>query len=278
MRKTFTSISQSNIALPHSRRNKLVEIGDAAPDFELYDHAGIKRSLSSFRGRKVMLSFDRFPACPTCTYSVERLQQQAAMLKKGGIVTLSIFGSITFENIAQYKSLVKHCGGGDDSFALIDDTGDVFTSFMEDRKSKRPRSTIHSAIAMATKQDTVAPAGRRRPADFLIDEEGVVVDLCRSDQSSDHLPFDRVEAFISEENRCRCNRKDCFVPRCRENYQEIMREAEKMIHRKSIAPPRAVRRLERQTGFRVSGEVSDVDSSIKSSLRSVLEKVKIDSN
>ena len=41
---------------------QLVSIGDVAPDFELLDQNGNKYKLSSFRGRRVLLSFYRFAA------------------------------------------------------------------------------------------------------------------------------------------------------------------------------------------------------------------------
>lgn len=52
---------------------------------------------------------------------------------------------------------------------------------------------------------------RQLPADFLINEDGVIVDLFRAKQMSDHMPFERVEAIIPEEKRCKCNKKDCIV-------------------------------------------------------------------
>lgn len=70
---------------------------------------------------------------------------------------------------------------------------------------------------------------RQLPADFLINEDGVIVDLFRAKQMSDHMPFERVEAIIPEEKRCKCNKKDCIVPRCRQSYEAIRREAEAMI-------------------------------------------------
>ena len=38
----------------------LLDVGDMAPDFELRDEKGVVHKLSSFRGRRVMLSFYRF--------------------------------------------------------------------------------------------------------------------------------------------------------------------------------------------------------------------------
>jgi peroxiredoxin len=39
---------------------KLLDVGDEAPDFELKDEAGNVHKLSSFRGRRVILSFYRY--------------------------------------------------------------------------------------------------------------------------------------------------------------------------------------------------------------------------
>lgn len=43
-------------------RKILLSVGDAAPDFELVDSKGFKHRLSSYRGRRVLLSFHRFAA------------------------------------------------------------------------------------------------------------------------------------------------------------------------------------------------------------------------
>ena len=59
------------------------------------------------------------------------------------------------------------------------------------------------------------------PADFLIDEEGVIVDLFRSTTMADHMTFDRIEAFIPEERQCKCYKLDCILPRCREKNEAI---------------------------------------------------------
>lgn len=43
-------------------KKRLVDIGDEAPDFELQDEEGSVHKLSSFRGRRVILSFFRYAA------------------------------------------------------------------------------------------------------------------------------------------------------------------------------------------------------------------------
>jgi peroxiredoxin Q/BCP len=39
------------------RKPAMLKVGDAAPEFELRDHTGTKRSLSDYRGKTVVLWF-----------------------------------------------------------------------------------------------------------------------------------------------------------------------------------------------------------------------------
>eukprot|EP00984_Skeletonema_dohrnii_P016984 scaffold7652_cov195-Skeletonema_dohrnii-CCMP3373.AAC.1 len=57
-------------------------VGDEAPDFELRDEEGNVYKLSSFRGRRVILSFFRYASCPVCLYNVDRLRQRAGCCKR----------------------------------------------------------------------------------------------------------------------------------------------------------------------------------------------------
>ncbi len=68
------------------------------------------------------------------------------------------------------------------------------------------------------------------PADFLIDENGIIVDLFRAKEIYDSMPFERIETFIPKEKRCKCNKKDCISIRCRENYEQIRKDAESMLY------------------------------------------------
>jgi len=68
------------------------------------------------------------------------------------------------------------------------------------------------------------------PADFLIDENGIIVDVHRSKKTQDYIGFERIEAFIPKEKRCSCNKKDCISPACRETYAQIRKDAEAMLY------------------------------------------------
>lgn len=161
------------------------------------------------------------------------------MFEKADIVTLCIFKS-TPQNIAKYSSTCKtpNC------MALSDRKGDVFKSYTVKKSTRAAISgSVHllknyrkykqvidvGAALKETRGGTCLSQLAQLPADFMIDEEGIIVDLCRYEKMNDCMPFDRLERFIPKEKRCNCNKQDCIVPRCRENYEEIKRESERML-------------------------------------------------
>jgi len=213
----------------------LLSVGDEAPDFELFGIDGKKHQLSSFRGRRVLLSFFRYAACPICLYSVDRMKQQNDLLTRADIVTICVYRS-TPKNIEKFAS--KHMS--DDFVALSDKKGGVYISF----QVKRSFPAVLRSTGLGLKNlkqllpymrvdntDFVGNGQHNQlPADFMIDEDGIIVDLFRARIIQDHMPFDRVEAFIPENKRCKCNKKDCISPRCRKEYEEIKKEDMALLH------------------------------------------------
>mmetsp|Transcript_22637 Transcript_22637/g.33646 ORF Transcript_22637/g.33646 Transcript_22637/m.33646 type:complete len:241 (+) Transcript_22637:186-908(+) len=226
----------------------LLGIGDEAPDFELRDEEGNLHKLSSFRGRRVMLSFFRYASCPVCLYNVDRLKQQAALLQKAEIVTLCIFRSA--------PTMMQRAADGtnEDTHTLSDLKGSVYKKFQV-KPSLRVRSIYPYMSAIFGKYSPyvdlkmmlkdIKDKGRLKqfndikgkggdeamlqlPADFLIDENGIIVDVFRSETPQDHMEFERIEAFIPKGKRCKCRQKDCISPTCRETYAQIRKDAESM--------------------------------------------------
>lgn len=162
---------------------------------------------------------------------------ETEMLARGGIVTICIYRS-TPDSIAMYAK--KHLG--DAPIALSDRRGSVYSSFQV--KKSTAAVLIHGQMEAYKKsyrqywsmsdimKDTKKPGNgshNQLPADFIIDEEGVIVDLFRASSIKDHMPFERIEAFIPENKRCKCYKKDCISRRCREEYEEIKRQSASML-------------------------------------------------
>eukprot|EP00574_Skeletonema_japonicum_P009943 CAMPEP_0201719076 /NCGR_PEP_ID=MMETSP0593-20130828/4393_1 /ASSEMBLY_ACC=CAM_ASM_000672 /TAXON_ID=267983 /ORGANISM="Skeletonema japonicum, Strain CCMP2506" /LENGTH=245 /DNA_ID=CAMNT_0048209467 /DNA_START=160 /DNA_END=897 /DNA_ORIENTATION=+ len=221
--------------------NKMVGIGEEAPDFELKDEEGRVHKLSSFRGRRVILSFFRYASCPVCLYNIDRLKQQEAMLERAGIVTLCIFRSTP----KMVKRAIK--GTNEDTHTLSDVKGSVYNKFqvkqlgaiaaIKRRFTQMPKilkegGKYYPYLDMkmiSEDKEGVDAAMKQLPADFLIDENGIIVDLLRSKKPNDYMVFKRIEAFIPEDKRCKCNNKYCISPTCRENYEQIRKDAESML-------------------------------------------------
>ena len=219
-------------------KNILLGKGDEAPDFELRDEEGNVHKLSSFRGRRVILSFFRYASCPMCLYSVDRLRQQASLLQKAEIVTLCIFRSVP-------TMLIRAADGtNEDTHILSDVNGSVYTKFQVKPNLKGSRiyrcmsylpifGKYSSYVDLKMMYKDLQGEGRdaaknQLPADFLIDDNGIIVDVFRSKEPQDHMRFERIEAFIPKGKRCKCKKKDCISPTCRENYAQIRKEAESM--------------------------------------------------
>ena len=79
-------------------------------------------------------------------------------------------------------------------------------------------------------KDASVGAARILPADFLIDEGGVIVDVHRADSPANpHMPYERIEAFIPEGKRCKCDKGDCISPKCRENYAKQTKKEKEVL-------------------------------------------------
>mmetsp|Transcript_38275 Transcript_38275/g.57308 ORF Transcript_38275/g.57308 Transcript_38275/m.57308 type:complete len:224 (-) Transcript_38275:544-1215(-) len=215
----------------------MVGVGDSAPDFNLPDTLGKKHKLSDFKGKRVLLSFNRYAACPVCLYTLDRMREQADYLRERGIFIICIFAS-------KANSIARWVESQEKSpFLLLSDKEMVtykrFKSRYSWKKANAAGIWVHKAkkelkgrgIPFSIKQ---VPLTKPKPvyvvpSDFLIDENGKIADAYHSVKFQDMMSWERIEAFIPKNMRCKCNGKDCLSTECRVNYKEIMAEAENMF-------------------------------------------------
>mmetsp|Transcript_15795 Transcript_15795/g.26974 ORF Transcript_15795/g.26974 Transcript_15795/m.26974 type:complete len:162 (-) Transcript_15795:488-973(-) len=158
------------------------------------------------------------------------------MLAKAGVVTICVFRSTP----QQVKSYSSHA-----TLALSDGKGFVYKTFRLKAKSLGGGFVGLSAeifgnlkkygryISPVASVKDFATGNLKKvaqmPADFLIDEEGKIVDLFRGEKYSDAMHFSRIEAFIPDDKRCKCNKKDCISPRCQKEYENIQKSAADLL-------------------------------------------------
>mmetsp|Transcript_15324 Transcript_15324/g.32235 ORF Transcript_15324/g.32235 Transcript_15324/m.32235 type:complete len:173 (+) Transcript_15324:372-890(+) len=168
------------------------------------------------------------------------MKQQAAFLKQANIITLCIFRSTPASIEMGLSGVVAT-----DSLTLSDRKGIVYDSFHVRRTAMAAvKGTIevtkninkykqylnNANISVDTKGRDGMKAAIQLPADFCIDEDGIVVDVFRAKKSQDHMSLERIEAFVPPEKRCKCSKKDCLFPSCRQRYEEIMEDAAAMLY------------------------------------------------
>jgi len=157
------------------------------------------------------------------------MKKQYAMLNRGGITTICVFRStptIVNKYVGQTSSLIALSDTDGGTYARFT-VGKSTTRFMQDglkmmKNIRKYKDHIHVGGLMKE-----IHKGRQLPADFIIDEQGIIVDCAIG---SKILDFERLESHIPKERRCNCNAKDCISPRCRETHAEILRESERMLY------------------------------------------------
>lgn len=158
--------------------------------------------LDSLKSRRFMLSFLRFASCPFCNLRVHELVKRFEEFGEGFTI-VAVFDS-SLENLRKHAE--KHRA----PFPILADEKNVFY---------RAYGVEHSLAGMFKGMLTRMPSLLRAmfvngyvpwvikgsmttmPADFLVDENGVIQTAYYGKDEGDHLPFERVKAFSFASNK-----------------------------------------------------------------------------
>lgn len=161
--------------------------GSKAPAFTIKDYLDEEVNLSSYKGKKILLSFFRSASCPFCNLRVHELIKQQSQLKKNGIEIIAFF-SANKEEIKQYA------GKQAPPFSVIPDSEfEVYKKYgVESSKSgmfkamlrmgKMIKLMIGGFFNMKSMSDEPLI-----PADFLIDEKGIIYKTYYGSDFGDHI-------------------------------------------------------------------------------------------
>jgi len=170
--------------------------GERVGNIRLPAMDGTAFELNSLKGRRFMLSFFRFAACPFCNLRMHELVQRHAELG-GNFTVVAIFDS-SRENLCRYAE--RHAA----QFPVLADEKNIYY-----REYGIERSVVGVLRGMVMRLPAVLNAMfvkgylptaikghlTTMPADFLVDETGTIRTAYYGRDEGDHLPFDRVRAF-----------------------------------------------------------------------------------
>lgn len=178
------------------------------------DIYGNQISLDEFEGQKILLSFLRTAACPFCNLRVHELIKKQAEWEYKDIVTIAVFASPASE-------ILKYAGKQNPPFKIIADPTESLY-----RKYGIKHSLLGKLKAMIRLKEIVQIMSKGyfnvesllektvMPADFLIDESGIIFNTYYGKDFGDHIPFEQVEAWL--------NSGDLFV-----NSQGVLEDSTK---------------------------------------------------
>lgn len=145
--------------------NDPIKVGDAAPDFTLPDCSGEPVSLSSFRGRRVILYFYPKDNTSGCTLEAQGFRDHLADFEKLGCAVLGV----------SRDSVKSHCGFRDKqqlNFPLLSDKDETACRLYGVLKEK----TMYGRKCFGIERST-----------FVIDESGTVTHALRGVKAKTHV-------------------------------------------------------------------------------------------
>lgn len=175
--------------------------GMEAPDFTFIGIDGAPLRLSDLRGRKVLLAFLRNAACALCNLRVRHFIQRYNGWHLQGLEVVAVFESPD-------SSMLQHVGRQEAPFPLFaNPLADLYTLYGVEVSEEKVQATI----ADSNTQTFVAEAAaegfaltteeganmHRIPAEFLIDENGILQVVHYGRLVTDHLPLDVIDRFAA---------------------------------------------------------------------------------
>ena len=170
-------------------------VGVEAPEItgETWDGASVR--LSALRGEKVWLTFFRYATCPLCNLRVHELIKRYSGFAEKGLRVLAVFQSPP-------ESIAEHVGKQGPPFPLIcDPSEELYAQYGVEQSvagflSPGNLGGLIKARKKGFKVGRMEGTKSRLPAEFLIDEKGVIQNAFYARRIGEHLPFERVDQFI----------------------------------------------------------------------------------
>lgn len=170
-------------------------VGTAAPDFTATVYRRDPLTLSSLRGSKVWLAFFRYAGCPLCMLRVHQIIQRYDQWNSKGLQIVAVFQ-------APVEDVESNLGEQNAPFPIVCDPEEELYKLygleasLAGYLAPANLPVLASATMKGYMHGAIHGTVTRMPADFLIDEQGIIRDLSYARIASEGLDFARVDAFL----------------------------------------------------------------------------------
>jgi thioredoxin-dependent peroxiredoxin len=184
-----------NLLSLNSARAQQVKVGANLPSFEATDTNGNFIHSDSLRGKKILLAFFRYVGCPVCHFRVNELVENYDSIQAMGYTILAIYESdnvtlsaylseypLPFHVIGDpHLELYKKLGIEKSGWRMLTSLFSRQTLTARKRGSKLFKNKIRRYGSLS-----------RLPADFLIDENGIIIKVHYGTHIADHMPLSEI--------------------------------------------------------------------------------------
>ncbi len=170
--------------------------GEYAPEFKMLSTNGKEVSIERLKGKKIFLSFYRYASCPLCNLRMQEIMSHQEQLESGGFQILAVFQS-NAERIKEYveKDEVPFEIIPDPELLMYKRYG-LESSWLGFLKAiLKPVRFIKANTLGYSIGPSDGPVNRL-PGDFIIDEEGKLLECYYGKDIGDHLPIEKLLAYI----------------------------------------------------------------------------------
>lgn len=173
-----------------------IKVNDKAPTFTAIDVSGTKIDIEKYKGKKVFLAFFRYASCPVCNFRMHDVLENYDQIKASGYEIIAVYESTN-------KSLNEFLKDENVPFPIIGDSELVlYKKYRVEKSFWRTISSIFDKKVTSNKTKgkelfkgkKLKKDGNltRIPADFLIDENGIITTAYYGTDIGDHLPLEQI--------------------------------------------------------------------------------------
>jgi peroxiredoxin len=173
-----------------------IQPGQPAKNFSTEDISGKPVTLHDFKGKRLMLSFYRYAACPLCNLRMHQLIQQHASLVEKNLHLVAVFQS-------PKESILKYVGRQSIPFPVIADPGRMLyqlygieSSWSGFIKGSLRIASVTSALMKGFFPGKMEGIKSMVPADFLIGPDLTVQMAYYGSDIGDHLPIEKIYQWL----------------------------------------------------------------------------------
>lgn len=146
--------------------------------------------------RRTLLCFFRDAACPFCNFRIYELTRHHDDLARLGLDIVAVFSS-------SQDAVKRFVARQPRPFKVIADPSSKLHNLYGIERSfwRKLKGILTRVPTLLQGMRIVGLAGLNTsnlmPADFLIDEQGRIIEAYYGDDAGDHIPFERIELFIA---------------------------------------------------------------------------------